>query len=111
MEFWNLVCIMRMQILIISTVLLFPVGTALAQTWDTDLMTEFGKAIAEEMEEFHVNLWLAPGMNIHRNPLCGRNYEYYSEDPFLSGTLAAAVTRGVQSRPGCGVTIKHFCMQ
>ena len=86
----------------------FPVGTALAQTWDTDLMTEFGKAIAEEMEEFHVNLWLAPGMNIHRNPLCGRNYEYYSEDPYLSGMLAAAVTRGVQSKSGCGVTIKHF---
>ena len=88
----------------------FPVGTALAQTWDTDLMTEFGKAIAEEMEEFHVNLWLAPGMNIHRNPLCGRNYEYYSEDPYLSGMLAAAVIRGVQSKSGCGVTIKHFCM-
>ena len=86
----------------------FPVGTALAQTWDTDLMTEFGKAIAEEMEEFHVNLWLAPGMNIHRNPLCGRNFEYYSEDSYLSGMLAAAVTRGVQSKPGCGVTIKHF---
>ena len=86
----------------------FPVGTALAQTWDTDLMTEFGKAIAEEMEEFHVNLWLAPGMNIHRNPLCGRNYEYYSEDPYLSGMLAAAVIRGVQSKSGCGVTIKHF---
>lgn len=86
----------------------FPVGTALAQTWNTELMTEFGKAIAEEMKEFHINLWLAPGMNIHRNPLCGRNYEYYSEDPYLSGMLAAAVTRGVQSKPGCGVTIKHF---
>ena len=86
----------------------FPVGTALAQTWDTELMTKFGKAIAEEMEEFHVNLWLAPRMNIHRNPLCGRNYEYYSEDPYLTGMLAAAVTRGVQSKPGCGVTIKHF---
>ena len=86
----------------------FPVGTALAQTWDVGLMEAFGRAVAEEMREFRVDLWLAPGMNIQRNPLCGRNYEYYSEDPVLSGTAAAAVTRGVQSRPGCGVTIKHF---
>ena len=86
----------------------FPVGTALAQTWDTKLMQEFGEAIAVEMEEFHVDLWLAPGMNIHRNPLCGRNFEYYSEDPFLSGIMAAAVTAGVQKNKKCGVTIKHF---
>ena len=86
----------------------FPVGTALAQSWNKKLMEQFGRKVAAEMEEFHINLWLAPGLNIHRNPLCGRNFEYYSEDPFLSGTLAAAVTRGVQSRPGCGVTIKHF---
>lgn len=86
----------------------FPVGTALAQTWDLDLMKRFGQAIADEMKEFKVDLWLAPGMNIHRNPLCGRNYEYYSEDPLLSGYLAAAVTEGVQSSKGCGVTIKHF---
>ena len=71
-------------------------------------MTKFGKAIAEEMEEFHIDLWLAPGLNIQRNPLCGRNFEYYSEDPLLSGTMAAAMTKGVQSRPGCGVTVKHF---
>lgn len=86
----------------------FPAGTALAQAWDEKLMEEFGSAVAREMEEFHVNLWLAPGMNIHRNPLCGRNFEYYSEDPYLSGMLAAAVARGVQGRKGCGVTIKHF---
>lgn len=86
----------------------FPVGTALAQTWNVEAMKEFGKAIAEEMNEYHVDLWLAPGMNIHRNPLCGRNFEYYSEDPLLSGVMAAAVTNGVQSKPGCGVTIKHF---
>lgn len=86
----------------------FPVGTALAQTWNQELMRVFGEAIATEMQEFHVNLWLAPGMNIHRNPLCGRNFEYFSEDPYLSGRLAAAVTQGVQSKKGCGVTIKHF---
>ena len=76
----------------------FPVGTALAQSWNPELMEEFGGYIAEEMQEFHVNLWLAPGLNIHRNPLCGRNFEYYSEDPLVAGTMAAAVTRGVQSK-------------
>lgn len=86
----------------------FPVGTALAQSWDTGLMEEFGRAIAAEMAEFHIDLWLAPGMNIHRNPLCGRNFEYYAEDPLLSGLLAVAVTRGVQADGTRGVTIKHF---
>lgn len=86
----------------------FPVGTALAQTWDTDLLCEFGRAVAEEMREFHIDLWLAPGMNIQRNPLCGRNFEYFSEDPLLTGVLASAVTRGVQEQTGCGVTVKHF---
>ncbi len=86
----------------------FPVGTALAQTWNLELMQQFGEAIGEEMQEFQVNLWLAPGMNIHRNPLCGRNFEYYSEDPLLSGAIASAVTVGVQKKKGCGVTIKHF---
>ena len=86
----------------------FPVGTLMAQTWDEELLKEFGKAVAVEMNEFDVDLWLAPGMNIQRNPLCGRNFEYYSEDPLLSGRLAAAVAEGVQGRKGCGVTLKHF---
>ena len=86
----------------------FPVGTLIAQTWDTDVMYAFGRAIGEEMQEFGVRFWLAPGMNIQRNPLCGRNFEYYSEDPLISGITAASVTKGVQSLSGCGTTIKHY---
>ncbi len=86
----------------------FPIGTLLAQTWDAELLKEVGRAVAGEMQIFGVSLWLAPGMNIHRDPLCGRNFEYFSEDPLVSGLAACAVTNGVQSIPGCGVTIKHF---
>ena len=86
----------------------FPIGTLIAQSWDKDVAKQFGEAIGEEMLEMGVTLWLAPGMNIHRNPLCGRNFEYYSEDPLLSGITAAATTLGVQSHEGIGVTIKHY---
>ena len=86
----------------------FPVTAALAQTWNEALLYEVGKGIFEEMKEYGCAYWLAPAVNIHRNPLCGRNFEYYSEDPFLAGVLAAAMTRGVQQEPGYYVTVKHF---
>ncbi len=85
-----------------------PVGSLLSQSWDPEVLRTCGDTVGNEMERFNVTLWLAPGMNIHRNPLCGRNFEYYSEDPLLAGLMAAAMTEGVQRHPGCGTTIKHY---
>jgi len=86
----------------------FPVANALAQTWNQELMQEIGTAIYREMKEYGCTFWLAPAINIHRNPLCGRNFEYFSEDPRLSGSIAAAITRGIQQEEGFYVTVKHF---
>lgn len=87
-----------------------PCATLLAQTWDMAVIEEAGDIVGEEMGEFGVTLWLAPGMNIHRNPLCGRNFEYYSEDPLVAGCCASADILGVQKHPGAGTTIKHFAL-
>jgi hypothetical protein len=86
----------------------WPIGTLLAQTWDRDLVQRVATAVGDEMVKYGATLWLAPGMNIHRDPLNGRNFEYYSEDPLIAGLTAAATTKGVQSHSGIGVTLKHF---
>ena len=85
-----------------------PIGTALAQSWNLEFALQCGDIVGDEMERFGVQLWLAPALNLHRDIRCGRNFEYYSEDPLLSGKVASAVTLGVQAHPGCGTTIKHF---
>ncbi|MBR3182148.1 MAG: glycoside hydrolase family 3 C-terminal domain-containing protein [Eggerthellaceae bacterium] len=86
----------------------FPAASSVAQTWNADLAQSIGKTVGAEMQAYGVTYWLAPALNIVRHPLCGRNFEYYSEDPVVSGKMAAAVTSGVQSVPGCFACCKHF---
>ncbi len=85
-----------------------PIGTAIAQSWDVGFARRCGDLVGDEMRRFGVRVWLAPALNIHRDIRCGRNFEYFSEDPLLSGAMAAAITEGVQAHPGCAVTVKHF---
>ena len=85
-----------------------PIGTAIAQSWSPELAEALGDLVGAEMDHFGAHLWLAPAFNLHRSILCGRDFEYLSEDPLLAGRVAAGITRGVQKHPGRGVTIKHF---
>lgn len=85
-----------------------PIGTAIAQSWNLEFARDCGDIVGTEMEIFGVHLWLAPALNIHRSICCGRNFEYFSEDPVIGGLFSAALTNGVQAHPGCGTTIKHY---
>ena len=85
-----------------------PIPTAQAQSFNVDLIQKYGEIVGKEMQIFNVNVLLAPAMNIHRNILCGRNFEYFSEDPLVAGKMATALIKGVQSNKNCGATVKHF---
>ena len=87
----------------------FPCSTLLACTWNPDIVEAVGHAGGKELKENNLGLWLTPAINIHRSPLCGRNFEYYSEDPFVTGKLAGAMVRGIQSN-NVGATLKHFAL-
>lgn len=85
-----------------------PIEMALAQSWNPDICKECGDIVDEELDMFGIHFWLAPALNLHRNPLCGRNFEYFSEDPLITGKMGAAITLGVQNHKGHGATLKHF---